>query len=402
MEFYLNGEKRNYDGDPDLNLMEYLRNTEKIISPKDGCSPEGVCGCCTVLLDNKAVKSCISAMKRVEGKQVLTTEGLSPEKRETVVNAFMEKGGLQCGFCTPGILMKVWPLFEKPEQPCREDFVKALNSNLCRCTGFKKIVDSCMHAADAFQQGKQLTLPAYSGKLGDSLPKYDSKRLATGHAPYVADVELEGMLHGALKFSDHPRAKVLSIDLSEASEHSGVESILTSEDIPGARHTGLIVQDWPLMIKAGEETRYIGDVLAIVVADKEKNAREAVQKIQVDYEVLTPVTDPKLALEGSSPQVHSKGNILSDAEIHRGDLENARQKSAFISSGTYSTQRIEHAFMEMECCLATPWEQGVEVYSQSQGVYEDRKSISSILGLPQEQVRVKLMPNGGGFGGKED
>jgi len=402
MEFYLNGEKRNYDGDPDLNLMEYLRNTEKIISPKDGCSPEGVCGCCTVLLDNKAVKSCISAMKRVEGKQVLTTEGLSPEKRETVVNAFMEKGGLQCGFCTPGILMKVWPLFEKPEQPCREDFVKALNSNLCRCTGFKKIVDSCMHAADAFQQGKQLTLPAYSGKLGDSLPKYDSKRLATGHAPYVADVELEGMLHGALKFSDHPRAKVLSIDLSEASEHSGVESILTSEDIPGARHTGLIVQDWPLMIKAGEETRYIGDVLAIVVADTEKNAREAVQKIQVDYEVLTPVTDPKLALEGSSPQVHSKGNILSDAEIHRGDLENARQKSAFISSGTYSTQRIEHAFMEMECCLATPWEQGVEVYSQSQGVYEDRKSISSILGLPQEQVRVKLMPNGGGFGGKED
>ena len=152
MEFYLNGEKRNYEGDPNLNLMDYLRNTEKIISPKDGCSPEGVCGCCTVLLDNKAVKSCISAMKRVEGKEVVTTEGLSAEKRETVVNAFMEKGGLQCGFCTPGILMKVWPLFEKPEQPSREDFVKALNSNLCRCTGFKKIVDSCVHAAEAIQQ----------------------------------------------------------------------------------------------------------------------------------------------------------------------------------------------------------------------------------------------------------
>ena len=146
MEFYLNGEK-GMEGDPNPNLMDYLRNTEKII-PKDGCSPEGVCGCCTVLLDNKAVKSCISAMKRVEGKEVVTTEGLSAEKRETVVNAFMEKGGLQCGFCTPGILMKVWPLL-KTEQPSREDFVKALNSNLCRCTGFKRLL------THAFMRQKQ-------------------------------------------------------------------------------------------------------------------------------------------------------------------------------------------------------------------------------------------------------
>ena len=402
MEFYLNGEKRTYDGDPNQNLMDYLRNTEKLISPKDGCAPEGVCGCCMVLMDNKAVKSCISAMKRVEGKQVVTTEGLPPEKRETVVNAFMEKGGLQCGFCTPGILMKVWPLFVEPEKARREDFVKALNSNLCRCTGFKKIVDSCMYAADAFKRGEKLELPTYSGKLGDSLPKYDSKRLATGHAPYVADLDVEGMLHGALKFSDHPRARVLSMDLSDAQTNPGVERILTSEDIPGERHTGLIVQDWPLLIETGEETRYIGDVLAVVVANTEQNAREAVKKIRVDYEVLIPVTDPKEAIESSSPRVHAAGNLLSNTEISRGDLKAAGEKSAYITSGTYTTQRIEHAFMEMECCLARPWKQGVEVFSQSQGVYEDRKSISSLLGLPQEQVRVMLMPNGGGFGGKED
>ena len=402
MEFNLNGEKRTYQGDPNQNLMDYLRNTEKIISPKDGCSPEGVCGCCTVLLDNKAVKSCISAMKRVEGKQVVTTEGLHPEKRETVINAFMEKGGLQCGFCTPGILMKVWPLFDAPEKVGREDFVKALNSNLCRCTGFKKIVDSCMHAAEAFKRGMKLELPSYTGKLGDSLPKYDSKRLATGHAPYVADLEVDGMLHGALKFSDHPRARVISMDLSGALNHPGVERILTCEDIPGERHTGLIVQDWPLMIEPGEETRYIGDVLAVVVAATEQNAREAAGKIRVDYEVLSPVTDPKEALESTSPKVHTTGNLLSNVEISRGDLNAAHEKSTFVTRGTYSTQRIEHAFMEMECCLARPWEQGVEVYSQSQGVYEDRKSISSLLGLPQEQVRVMLMPNGGGFGGKED
>ena len=192
------------------------------------------------------------------------------------------------------------------------------------------------------------------------------------------------------------------MDLTSALNHPGVERILTCEDIPGERHTGLILQDWPLMIETGEETRYIGDVLAVVVAATEQNAREAAGKIRVDYEVLSPVTDPNETLESTSTKVHAKGNLLSNVEISRGDLNAAHEKSTFVTRGTYSTQRIEHAFMEMECCLARPWEQGVEVYSQSQGVYEDRKSISSLLGLPQEQVRVMLMPNGGGFGGKED
>ena len=226
--------------------------------------------------------------------------------------------------------------------------------------------------------------------------------MATGEAPYVADLKFEGMVHGALKFSNHPRAKVLKINTSFAEKLDGVLRVFTAEDIPGQRFTGLIVPDWPLMLQVGETTRYVGDVLAGVVAETEQIAREAVALIEVEYEILTPVTDPFAALSAESQKIHESGNLLSNTEIERGDANQAEKESAFVTKGTYKTQRIEHAFLEIECCVVKPMEDGVEVFSQSQGVYEDRNSISKILGLPSEKVVVVLMPNGGGFGGKED
>ena len=401
MEFKLNGSTINYEGDPEVSLMTYLRDVEDIISPKDGCAPEGVCGCCSVLLDGNVLKSCIAPMRRIAGKEVITMEGLDSDKKETVINAFAIEGGLQCGFCTPGIIMKVWPLLNQGFVTEKE-INKALNSNLCRCTGYKKVTKSCLSAAQALRNNTKIVLPQSSGKVGESLPKYDSLRLATGEAPYVADLKFEGMVHGALKFSEHPRAKVLKIDYGAAEKLAGVLRIFTAEDIPGERFTGLIVQDWPMMVKVGEITRYVGDVLAGVVAETEQIAREAVALIEVEYEVLTPVTDPFEALSAKSPQIHENGNLLSTTEIERGDANQAEKESAFVSKGTYKTQRIEHAFLEIECCVALPLEEGVKVFSQSQGVYEDRNSIRKILGLPEEKVVVVLMPNGGGFGGKED
>jgi len=401
MEFKLNGSTIDYDGDPELSLMTYLRDVENIISPKDGCAPEGVCGCCTVLLDGNPLKACISPMRRVAGKDVLTMEGLDARKKETVINAFATEGGLQCGFCTPGIIMKVWPLLNQGFVT-ESEVNKALNSNLCRCTGYKKVTKSCLSAAQALRNNAKIELPQSSGKVGESLPKYDSLRLATGEAPYVADLKFSGMVHGALKFSEHPRAKVLKIDTADAEQLAGVLRVFTADDIPGDRSTGLIVQDWPLMVKRGETTRYIGDVLAGVVAETEKAAREAVDLIQVKYEVLTPVTDPFEALSEKSPTIHESGNLLATTEIQRGDVKLAEKGSTFVTTGTFNTQRIEHAFLEIECCVAKPSSDGVEVFSQGQGVYEDRESISKILGLPLEKVVVVLMPNGGGFGGKED
>ena len=272
MEFKLNGNTITYAGDPEISLMTYLRDEEKIISPKDGCAPGGVCGCCTVLMDGNPLKACIAPMRRIEGKTIVTMEGLDEGKKETVVKAFAKEGGLQCGFCTPGIIMKVWPLFDQPFVTEKE-VNKALNSTLCRCTGYKKITKSCLTAAEALRNNGNLELPNYSGKVGESLPKYDSLRLAVGEAPYVADLKFEGMVHGALKFSEHPRAKVLKINTDKAEKMDGVLQIFTAKDIPGDRFTGLIVPDWPLMVSEGETTRYLGDVLAGVVAETEKQAR---------------------------------------------------------------------------------------------------------------------------------
>ena len=401
MEFKLNGNTISYEGDPEMSLMTYLRDVEDIISPKDGCAPEGVCGCCTVLMDSNPLKACIAPMRRIEGKEIVTMEGLDEGKKETVVKAFAKEGGLQCGFCTPGIIMKVWPLFDQPFVTEKE-VNKALNSNLCRCTGYKKITKSCLTAAEALRNNGNLELPKYSGKVGESLPKYDSVRLAVGEAPYVADLKFEGMVHGALKFSEHPRAKVLKISTAKAEKMDGVLRVFTAKDIPAERFTGLIIPDWPLMVREGETTRYLGDILAGVVAETEKQAREALDSIDVEYEILTPVTDASEALSDQSPKIHESGNLLSTTEIQRGDCIKAEKESDYVTKGTYKTQRIEHAFMELECCVAKPQEDGIEVFSQGQGVYEDRNSISKILGIPLENVIVSLMPNGGAFGGKED
>ncbi|SVA95326.1 uncharacterized protein METZ01_LOCUS148180, partial [marine metagenome] len=344
MEFKLNGTKINYEGDPELSLMAYLRDVEEIISPKDGCAPEGVCGCCTVLMDGNTLKACIAPMRRIAGKEVVTMEGLDQFKKDTVINAFAIEGGLQCGFCTPGIIMKVWPLLNQGFVTEKE-INKALNSNLCRCTGYKKVTKSCLSAAEALRNNAKIELPQSSGKVGESLPKYDSLRLATGEAPYVADLKFEGMVHGALKFSEYPRAKVLKIDTGKAEKMEGVLRVFTAEDIPGERSTGLIVPDWPMMVKTGEITRYVGDVLAGIVAETEKIAREAIDLIEVEYKVLKPVTDPFEALSVESPKIHESGNLLSNTEIERGDSKKAEKESAFVTKGTYKTQRIEHAFL---------------------------------------------------------
>ena len=178
--------------------------------------------------------------------------------------------------------------------------------------------------------------------------------------------------------------------------------VLTADDIPGDKHIGLIKQDWPLMIGVGETTRYVGDVLACVVAETDEIAREAVALIEVDYEVLEPVTDMHAALLEESPSVHEGGNILSQSITNRGDLEQAVADAAYTAQGVYETQMIEHGFMEPEACVAYPKGDGVEVLSQGQGVFEDRVQIAKLLGLPQEDVHVVLVPNGGAFGGKED
>ena len=415
IHYTLNGRSISYDGDPDRPLMNVLRDDLGIISPKDGCAPQAACGCCVVGVDDKALLSCVTKMSKVAGSSVTTTEGLGEYRQNVFANAFVKEGGVQCGFCIPGIVMQANNLINHNPEPNRDDIEKCLTPHLCRCTGYKKIVTAIETAAEAIRNEEEVDLPDVDGSIGTRLPKYQAQDLVLGQHRYIDDIRLDGMKIGALKFSDHPRAIIKSMDLSAAEAHPDVLRIFTAADVPGDRHIGLIKQDWPLMIAVGETTRYVGDVLAVVIAESDASAREAVALIEVDYEVLEPVTDMHAALLEDSPSIHDGGNVLSQSITNRGDLDKAMADAVYSTYGVYETQMIEHGFMEPESCIAYPHppapspikregEQrgGVEVLSQGQGVFEDRVQIAKLLGLPQAAVNVVLVPNGGAFGGKED
>ena len=406
MEFSLDGERRTYEGDQELILSQYLRGVEKNTSCKTGCSGQGACGGCTVLLDGRAVLSCRTPMKRVRGRSVITPAGLEQKIQDVFARAFALKGGIQCGFCTPGIVMAARALLSHNPDPSPAQVRKAIERNLCRCTGYKKIVDSVLYAAGVLRGEEILPEKDASGRIGSRLAKHQAYQTVLGRFPFVSDLVEDGMLHGALKYSDHPRARILAIDTIEAENTPGVIRIFSAADVPGRRYTGLILEDWPVMVAVGEETRYIGDVLAGVVAETEAIAREAAGRIRVRYEVLPPVTSMDQALAEGAPGIHPHGNILSVTKLERGRPLAAIEKSAYVARGTYHTQRIEHAYLETECALAKPLvfqgREGVHVFSQGQGAYEDRRQIAGILGLPEELVRVIQVPTGGAFGGKED
>ncbi|MCX6558812.1 MAG: selenium-dependent xanthine dehydrogenase [Candidatus Aminicenantes bacterium] len=400
-EFELNGRKTEYSGDEKLSLLDYLRIEAGLFAAKDGCSGQGACGACLVELNGKPALACVTRMKKVAGGKVVTLEGLPEPLLHALGQAFVDKGAVQCGFCTPGFLMRTKILLQDNPRPARPQILQALKLNLCRCTGYVKIVEAIEHAARVMAGGAT-PAPDPNQGIGGRQEKYEAWETALGRRPFAADLRIPGMVYGALKFCDHARARILGIDSSAAAKMPGVLRVFTAADIPGERLTGTIIVDWPLMIAVGEISRTGADVLAGVAAKSEAAARAAVDAIRVSYEVLEPLTDVRLA--GDSPiRVHEKGNLLETCCIERGgDVEKILAESAFTATGTFRTQMIEHAFLETEAAVALPEEEGVRLYSQGQGVYEDQRQVASLLNLPLEKVRVIQVANGGGFGGKED
>jgi len=402
IKFELNNVVKEFNGNEDISLLKYLREIEGITSLKDGCSGQGFCGACTVEMNGKAILACVTPVKKINKAKIFTIEGFQPEIRDILAKAFVKKGAVQCGFCTPGLLVRTKVFLEKNPNPNEREIVKALNPNFCRCTGFKKIVEAVKLAAESLRSRKEIVLDKIGG-IGHRLPKYEAYERAIGKFCFVDDMKLDGMLYAVLRFSDHPRASIKNIDFSKTEKLGGIVKVFTGHDIPGERYNGLIVKDWPVMLIEGETTNYIGDVIAGVVAENEEIARIGAALIEVEYEVLKPLTDMRKA-ETSSVKIHKQGNILSTTNIQRGEnADRVIQESAFITSERYETQLIEHAFLETECAIALPFnDDGVEIFTQSQGIYEDRKQIARILGISEKSVKVNLVPNGGAFGGKED
>jgi selenium-dependent xanthine dehydrogenase len=402
MDFTLNGDRVSVELTGGESVLEVLRESCGVTSVKDGCAPEGSCGACTVMIDGKAVVSCAQKASRLEGREVTTQEGMDEADRGRWADSFVAAGASQCGFCSPGILMKAESLLAKNTDPTRDEVNRALAGNLCRCTGYVKVVDAVLLAAAA-KRGEPLPEIDRSGRVGSRTARYQGRELALGDKPYVNDLTAPGLLHGAIRFADHPRATITRLDTTAAQAHPGVVAVLTADDVPGERIQGEITQDWTQLYGEGETTRYVGDVLAIVAAESRAAAREAAALVEVDYEVLEPVIDPFAALEDGAPQIHASGNLLSLSEIKRGDVDAAFADAAHVLTETFSTQYIEHAFLEPESSLAVPTEDGgIHFYTQGQGIWSDRRQVASLLGLPPDKVRATLTTSGGGFGAKED
>lgn len=392
-----------YETAQDKPLLRFLRDDLGLRSVKDGCS-EGACGTCTIIVDGKAVRSCVLSTKRAAGKSIVTTEGLSEREKEAFVYAFGAMGSVQCGFCTPGMVMAGKALIDRNPNPAEDDIKQAIVGNICRCTGYKKIIEGIGLAAAILRGEAVIEKKLEDGRdfgVGERAFRIDVREKVLGYGEYADDVVMEGMVHASAVRSKYPRARVLDIDVSEALSLTGVLGVLTAEDVPNNK-VGHIQQDWDVMIAKGGVTRCVGDAICLVIAENEDILARAKKLVKIDYEELEPVRSVYEAKAPGAPLVHEKGNLCQSRHVTRGDAKKALAESKYVVTRSYSTPFTEHAFLEPECALAFPYKDGVKVYTSDQGVYDTRKEISIMLGWEPERIVVENKLVGGGFGGKED
>jgi xanthine dehydrogenase molybdenum-binding subunit len=402
IELTVNGVVRHVRPRPGESLQAVLRERCGLTtSVKDGCHPQGQCGACTAIVNGHARVTCTLPVEMAEGATVVTLAGIPPEQRELCARAFAAAGATQCGYCIPSIALHAIALFDHHPNATREEITRALDLHLCRCTGYVKILDAIELYGRA-RRGEVIPEALTDGGVGRPVVRPDASPL--GGRQYVGDLVRPGMLHGAVVLSAHARARVTRIDTARALAHPGVVAVVTAADVPGERWYGILHADWPGFVAAGEEVRCGGDVLAAVAAMDEHTAHEAAALVEVTYEPLAPILDPEEALREGAPRVNPRHeNLLSRSVIRRGDADAALAASAHVVSETFTTQRIEHLFLEPECALAEPLHDGrLRVISQGQGVFDDRRQIAAFLAEPEERVVVELAPTGGAFGGKED
>ena len=392
---------KTYEAEKDKKLMRFLRDDLHLTSVKDGCS-QGACGTCTVLVDGKTTRACIPMLSKVEGKEIVTAEGLSEREKEVYSYAFATAGAVQCGFCIPGMVMCAKGLIDKNPDPTRLEVVAAIRNNICRCTGYKKIIEGILLSAKIFREDLPVHEESGQVSVGQAIQRIDAKEKVLGTGEYPDDIYLDGMVYGSAVRSEYPRAKVLAIHSEEALALDGVIGVYTADDIPGEVKVGHLKHDWDTMIPVGKVTHYLGDAICLVVAEDQDILEQAKLKVKVDYEVLDPVLDPFEAMKPDAPLVHGDGNILAHEHLVRGDADKVIAESKYKVTTHYETPWTEHAFLEPECAVAMPFDDGVFIYSSDQGTYDTQHECCIMLGLPPEKVIVENKLVGGGFGGKED
>ena len=401
-EFLVNGQP--VKTEKDRKLLPFLRDELGLTSVKNGCS-QGVCGSCTVLVDGRAARACVLSTAKAAGKSILTCEGLSPREAAAYAYAFSHCGAVQCGFCTPGMIMAAKGLLDQNPCPTRDQAAKAIRGNLCRCTGYVKILDAIELAAKLLRESAPIPRDDAAAALGARMLRVDAPEKALGRAEYADDVSLPGMVYGSAIRSEYPRARILAIRKEAAEALPGVLCVLTAADIPGAQKIGHLKQDYDVMIPVGGITHFRGDAVALVCAESRELLERAKALVTVEYEPLEAVLDLTAAMADDiivHADLGETTNLFTETHVVRGDVESAIARSKHVVTTRYSTPPTEHAFLEPETAVAKREGDGIRIYSGDQGIYQTQREIADMLALPRERVRVTAKMVGGGFGGKED
>ncbi len=398
--FVVNG--KTVTTDKKQTLLRFLRDELHLTSVKDGCS-QGACGACTVIIDGVTCKACVPTTDRLEGKTVLTVEGLSDWESKVFTYAYGEAGAVQCGFCIPGMIMCTKALLDVNPDPTEEEIRYALRNNYCRCTGYVKIIAAVKLSAKILREGVIPEKSADDWKIGSRVHRLDVEEKVLGYGKYPDDFYMEGMCYGSALRSKYPRARVLSIDTSKAKALPGVVAVLTAEDIPGENKIGHLKHDQYTMIPVGGLTHYLGDAIALVAAEDMETVEKAKKLIKVEYEVLPAIHNIEEAAAPDAPRVfdEEESNVQAYKHVSRGNASEAIQNAKHVISHHFETPWTEHAFLEPECAVAyIDEDDDVMVISTDQSAYCTYHECSLMLGTDKVKAENALV--GGGFGGKED
>lgn len=398
--FTVNGQKVEPTGNQ--KLLRFLRDELHLTSVKDGCS-EGACGACTVIIDGKTCKACVPDTDLLDGRTVITVEGLTEWEREVYTYAYGKAGAVQCGFCIPGMVMCTKALLDVNKEPTDDEIKYALRNNYCRCTGYVKIMDAVRLAAKVLKTGVIPDDLVPDWNIGHRVSRVDVEEKVLGTGKYPDDFYFDGMLYGVALRSKYPRARVLEIDTAAAKALFGVEAVLTAEDIPGENKIGHLKHDQYSLIPVGGLTHYLGDAIAVIAAKDRETAEKAKKLIKVKYEVLPHIRTIEEAAAEDAPKVfdEEENNICAHKHISRGNADEAIRNSKYVISHHFETPWTEHAFLEPECAVALYDEDGdIFVYSTDQSAHQTLHECSLLLGTDRVKVQNALV--GGGFGGKED
>jgi CO/xanthine dehydrogenase Mo-binding subunit/aerobic-type carbon monoxide dehydrogenase small subunit (CoxS/CutS family) len=403
----INGRKVTRSAKPHQRLLDFIRDDLNLTGNKEGCGA-GECGTCSVFVDGVLMKSCLLPVAKAHGTTIETVEALAKTGELSVLQkAFHKAGASQCGYCIPGMVMAATAALRVNPFADREEIKERLGGNICRCTGYQKIFDAVELARDV-QNGR---LPATvlmeadteDAVIGKAVRRIDAPSKVSGRLRYAGDMTMPGMLHVQVLRSPHPHARIVSIDTSAAEAMPGVESVITSADVPGEDGFGVFVNDQPVMARS--KVRYVGEAVAAVAAEDLLTAKRALAAIKVVYEPLLPVFDPDEAMRPGAPMLHNyaPGNVTKHIPIRVGDVDKGFAESDLVVEETYSTQAIEHAYLEPEAGLAYLDHDGVvTIVSPDQNITHHRHMLARIIAKPISKVRFIMSPVGGGFGGKED